>query len=372
VIHFFVDHDGAHGIRAYLEGRGAALRDTIVPAEYDSLLQARSVPVASAIFAGVDQLGPAGRVEAGAICRALAARPGIRALNDASRVLGRFDLLRVLHERQVNQFRAVRASEPVTGLRYPVFIREEHLHTGALTPPLPDPSAVETALLRLALHGRRRGDLLIVEFCDTRDEDGLYRKYSAMRVGDRLLPRHLHASAHWVSKSNSSTVDEGTVLEERRYFDTNPHERALWDVFRLANIEFGRVDYGFCRGALQVWEINTNPTLARNPGASSGKTNPHHRALVEPGRLIFHRQFVEALRALDTVEKSGDLPIVIESADRKRILEEHGARRRRRGRRRLTQKIIDLTAVQTTRRVWAPLVELTTHLLARQRANRRP
>lgn len=372
MIHFFVDRDGAHGIRAYLEGRGASLRDRIVAAEYDSLLQAGSVPVASAIFAGVDQLGPAGREGAGAICRALAARPGVRALNDASRVLGRFELLRILYEQGVNRFQAVRASEPFGDLRYPVFIREEHQHTGALTEPLPDASAVEAALARLALHGRRRRDLLIVEFCDTRDEDGLYRKYSAMRIGDRLLARHLHASAHWVSKSGSSTVDERSVLEEREYLDTNPHERALWDVFRLANIEFGRVDYGFCRGALQVWEINTNPTLTRNPTAGPGRTDPHHRALVEPGRLMFHRQFVEALRALDTVETSGELPIVIGAADRKRVLVEHGARRRVRGRRRLAQQLIDLTAVQTTRRVWAPLVELTTHLLARQRVNRRP
>ena len=144
----------------------------------------------------------------------------------------------------------------------------------------------------------------------------------------------------------------------------------MWDVFRLANIEFGRVDYGFCRGALQVWEINTNPTLGRNPRAGPARTDPQYRALVEPGRLVFHRQFAEALRALDTVPVSGELPIVIEPGGRQKILEEQDAHRRARDRRRLAQGFLDLTAVQSTRRVWAPVVKITTNLLGRLRLKR--
>jgi hypothetical protein len=104
-----------------------------------------------------------------------------------------------------------------------------------------------------------------VELCDARGPDGLYRKYSAFRVSGRILPRHVHVSAHWVSKSGSSLTNQATVREEAQNFETNPHEAWLRHIFELANVEYGRIDYGVANGELQVWEINTNPTLGRNP-----------------------------------------------------------------------------------------------------------
>src|SRR5262249_42856670 len=136
-----------------------------------------------------------------------------------------------------------------------------HRHNGSQTALLPDVRSLERALTELLLRGYRRTDLLIVEFCDVRSPDGLYRKYSAFRVGDRLLPRHLHVSDSWVCKARTCLVTEETVDEERRYFEDRPHDVGLWDVFRIANIEFGRIDYSIIDGVPQVWEINTNPAL---------------------------------------------------------------------------------------------------------------
>ena len=47
--------------------------------------------------------------------------------------------------------------------------------------------------------------------------------------------------------------------------ETNPHERELREIFRLARIDYGKIDYAVLGDRLQVWEINTNPTLAPTP-----------------------------------------------------------------------------------------------------------
>ncbi len=44
----------------------------------------------------------------------------------------------------------------------------------------------------------------------------------------------------------------------KRYFKINPHEPELREIFRLAKIQYGRVDYSILNGTIQVWEINTN------------------------------------------------------------------------------------------------------------------
>jgi hypothetical protein len=50
-------------------------------------------------------------------------------------------------------------------------------------------------------------DLLVVEFCDTSGPDGIYRKYSAFRVGSVILPRHLMFSRHWkIKKPDLATL----------------------------------------------------------------------------------------------------------------------------------------------------------------------
>ena len=44
---------------------------------------------------------------------------------------------------------------------------------------------------------------------------------------------------------------------------TNPHEAELRAIFKLARIDYGRIDYGIKDGQIQVWEINTNPMLLK-------------------------------------------------------------------------------------------------------------
>ena len=49
--------------------------------------------------------------------------------------------------------------------------------------------------------------------------------------------------------------------EERRFLETNPHGESVLRVFERARIEYGRIDYAIGERGLEVWEINTNPTV---------------------------------------------------------------------------------------------------------------
>ena len=149
---------------------------------------------------------------------------------------------------------------------------------------------MDRAVDELTSKGVPRGDLLAVEYCETADAEGVYRKYSAFRVGDRLLARHALFSRKWVVKLADETHDQW-VEEERQYLTAHPHAEELRKVYDLANIDYGRVDYSLLNGRIQVWEINTNPNIT---------SAPMH---IAPGRLptqwTFIKQLGEAFEAAD-------------------------------------------------------------------------
>ncbi len=204
MIHLAVPEAGAFSLRSYLADEGLALSARMRVVPYETFLVAPVLETGTWVFAAIDHLQPAGVELVAAACDALAARDGrCRVLNDPRRVLLRPALLNVMHHEGINRFRAftrAQLSEPGVGdgLRYPVFIREANRHTGNLGPLLRDDAELHTALVSLRLRGHRMEDLLIVEFCDTADEQGVYRKYSAFRVGDAILPRYLNFSTHWM------------------------------------------------------------------------------------------------------------------------------------------------------------------------------
>ena len=100
----------------------------------------------------------------------------------------------------------------------------------------------------------------MIEFCDAADEDAVIRKYGAFRVGDRILARQIHFSRRWVVRF-PDIREPATAREELDYVRSNPHREELAEIFALARIDYGRVDYSVVDGRIQVWEINTNPMI---------------------------------------------------------------------------------------------------------------
>jgi len=220
--------------------------------------------------------------------RGLVERDGpASALNDSMTSLRRLALLRMLHERGINRFAAYRAGETPGPQRFPVFLREEHGAQWQATPLLKSRAEYAAALAR----EDRRDGLLAVEYCDTADAAGIYRKYGTFIVGERIVPRHLFFSGQWMVKS-PDLIGPAQLAEELAYLESNPHAEALHEVCRLANIGYGRIDYALLDGRVQVWEINTTPTIV------------HPHAPEDAARHAIQQRFADlfspALDALDS------------------------------------------------------------------------
>ena len=295
MIHFLVARGQDTGISKYLSFWGLPLADRFRVIRYDTLTQQREFQPGTYVFAALDHVGPSALGSVRELHARLAAAPGFRFLNhsDPARTLRRYDLLTELHRRGHNSFRAGRATGDIRGLRYPVFVRSERAHFGALSPLLHTPRDVDAAIGRLLVQGYAVRDLLVVEFCDTADADGNYRKYAAFIVGDRVIARSLAYGREWMLKFHSTEFSRAFVEEERAYVLENPHERELAEIFRLAGVQYGRADYAVRDGRIQTWEINLNPTIGRGAEPSSG-TAP---AELEPIRRQTKEHFYDAFRA---------------------------------------------------------------------------
>ena len=241
------------------------MADRLAVLPYEEAVSARSLPNGTYVFSDLERLSGKGLGDAIELWDRLARR-GRRTtlLNDPSRVPRRYELLRRLHASGVNDFTGYRMSELSTAEpRFPVFIREAREHTKSLTALLYGWEEVRAAAGEL---GTRHGpdELLLVEWCDTSDADGVFRKYGAFVVGDTIVPRSLMCARQWVVQ-DYELFDEVYMQEARDYLAENPHADLLLNIARENHIDYGRFDYAFVDGRLQVWELNTNPCVITPP-----------------------------------------------------------------------------------------------------------
>jgi len=220
------------------------------------------------IFSDIDRLTRDQKVRASGLADRLLLA-GQTVLNHPSSFVGRADLLKRLHGAGCNNFKAWRLAElfQLPKIRYPVFLRTESGHGGSLSELLADPLALAKALLRqLAriLLGRvAASDILIVEFEDVSDpKTGISEKYSYLKIGRMLVPRHVLFSKAWMIKYSDIYSDVEFKLENS-FIENCPFQSEIERVFKIAGIEYGRIDFSVrgLDGAVQVWEINTNPSI---------------------------------------------------------------------------------------------------------------
>ncbi|MDX2207126.1 MAG: hypothetical protein SFU57_05745 [Gemmatimonadales bacterium] len=312
MIHFVVEPHRNFGFRYFIADRGGDRDDRFHLLDPELLQRDCRFAPGSYVFT-LDDLLPA-EVEAyEAVWNQLGQHaPGVRLLNHPRNTMGRHALLQTLYNSGRSRVRAVRTTEPLESLRYPVFVREEVRHTGSLTPLIDSPDEVRRTLRNLALRGFRREELLVVEFCDTSDSEGVIRKYSAYIVGDRVIPRALEFGTNWTVKHDPHSYTPERIIEEREFVESNPHEAQLRDIFSLAKVQYGRIDYAMIDGALQVWEINLNPTIGRNrPETEESAEVLRIRGLRRPTGDIFYSRFLAAWDALDAPTAIGE-PVCIE------------------------------------------------------------
>lgn len=272
----------------FLDEWEPGLRDRIQLRSYEEALADRRDTPGTYVFADIERLSPDRLRDADRLWVRLARLgEGVRLLNRPLETWRRRELLRSMHAAGVNSFRARRFPSPrvhrmlggrigaalarvgdVRGarrlvsplLRFPVFIRSASEHDGNLSSLLWGWRELREAADEVVRDGRDPADLLIVEFCDTRDADGVFRKYGAFVIGERIVPRGVMFSRHWMVKDHDLRGPE-FLREQRAYNEGNPHADWLADLARRARLGYGRIDYALKDGAPQVWEINTNPTV---------------------------------------------------------------------------------------------------------------
>lgn len=258
---------------------------------YQSLLVRRQAPAASYVFSDFERVPPTDMEGVLALWDTLRASGSAHLVNDPRRVQLRFQLLRGLFEKGVNDFNVYRADEDLSLVRFPVFVRCEHDHGGPRTALLTSRKALDDALNRLRANRAWRSQLLVTECSADAGDDGLFRKYGALLVNGRVVPWHVIASRTWLVKGASRVLNDRIREEQCRYIAENPHADRVREAFASADIEYGRIDYGVVDGRLRVFEINTNPAIG---GAGRHRRKPDRRQQTDTAVS----QLIEAFTAL--------------------------------------------------------------------------
>ena len=290
---------------AWLPQWGGELVGRIGVLHYEMLPEYRALPAATYIFSDLELLTRQQKRLVACIWERLAAEgPRVRLLNHPLRALGRYEMLAALRERGMLAYEVHRASELPSDLKFPVFVRVANDHRGARTPVLRERTHVEHAIIGLVMRGYDPRDVLVVGHCDVSGGTGVYHKYSAFRVGERVFAKHLLFGPKWGVKRNDRFLDEKYLALERQYVAGNPHEQRVREIFELARIDYGRMDYSLLDGRVQCWEINTNPVVMRPTNEYNGELMPMAQKTAGMLRAAF-----DAIDVPTPIEQGAQIPL---------------------------------------------------------------
>lgn len=295
MIYYLITAGHAYTVDAFLEDWAPRLRSRMTLLFYEQLEHISGLDSGTYIFADLERLNLSESAIAGKLWYRLS-EAGCRLLNHPSHSARRFQLLRTLRASGHNAFQVHRASELDGGVRFPVYLRAERSHAviGGL---LHTAAELKTAIAETEERGVPVDEILVTEFFDTSDHEGLFRKYSANVVGTEVIPHHLLLSREWVVRDETSLLNDAKLHEEEEYLRRNPHRHWIQGVFQAANITYGRIDYTLLNGRPQVWEINTNPVLIY---PRDGYRESEFSLRRIPTREEFARKLASAIESLDT------------------------------------------------------------------------
>jgi glutathione synthase/RimK-type ligase-like ATP-grasp enzyme len=191
-------------------------------------------------------------------------------------------------------------------LSFPLLLRAPGFHTGRHFQYVANRDALAKTVA--ALPG---ADLLVIEYLDTRGQDGTFRKYRAMCIGGVLYPWHLAISADWKVHYFTAAMAASAAYreEERCFLDDMPavlgHRAmsALGAISAVLDLDYGGVDFALTRdGSVLVFEANA--TMAISPPGPETIWNYRRRAVADA---------LDAARAL-LMRRANSLVLAIEAA----------------------------------------------------------
>lgn len=261
-------------------------------ATYTEMFSYEYLPRATYVFTDMDRLSPK-ELEHAARSYRMLKENGLPTLNDPSRFLGRYGLLRRLHHEGINRFNAYRVDSLEVPQRWPVFIRAEGDHERPLSGLIKDKAELEARIVSLVDEGAPISTLLIIEYAAEEVRPGLFRKLSVFRVGERMVTFTCVHDDRWLVKYGKPGIAPIELYEdEYDMVANNPFGEEMRRVFDLVGLEYGRVDFGLVDGKPQIYEVNSNPHLKLDP-KSNGV------ALRDKSNALFKRNFLAAIEALD-------------------------------------------------------------------------
>jgi hypothetical protein len=148
------------------------------------------------------------------------------------------------------------------------------------------------AQLQTFLGGHEPRSYYLIPFVDYRSEDGFFRKYRFVCVGDEILPYHLAIDNQWkVHHVTTSMATHTWMQDEERAFLEDPwrvfgvaQQAALQRIRDAIGLDFFGIDCGLDRdGAVVVFEVNASMLVhGRN------QQFPYKTEAVERIKQAFH------------------------------------------------------------------------------------
>jgi hypothetical protein len=209
-------------------------------------------------------------------------------LNNPEKVVRRYDLLKLLYREGINLFDAYRLPLDERSLHYPVFYRNELDHNGPRSELLYSGEEVKLAISETMPGAYPDFQPLLVEYIDISDDDNRYHKYGCFYLNGRIIPRHLFFSTDWIVKTITNDKEDD-LAREIDYVKSSLFSDDLIKIFNMANVQYGRIDFAKSEAGIQIFEINTNPTIIKKTDLISNRKKPTE---------IFLKNFTTSLQNL--------------------------------------------------------------------------
>jgi hypothetical protein len=229
---------------------------------WETIAATRELPRGGYVLTDFDRLSPSEQDFAACIHeRLVAAKQPV--LNDPRRFRPRDAMLRHLYRHGINKFSCWRPADGAVPDRYPVFLRTIAAHRGVIGDLLYGPEAAAEGLAAALEAGYALRDLIFVEYAaEALPDSGTFQKHAAFRIGSAVFRANTVHEAAWVVKTGTLGVARPEdYARERAEMDDWPLEGWARQVFDVAEIDFGRIDFALVGGEPQVYEINTNPDI---------------------------------------------------------------------------------------------------------------
>ena len=188
-----------------MDGWAPELREYLTFVFFEDIYRLKQIPSGCYIFTDHERLDDQSRKLIHGFRQRLADQGlSVQILNDPLEFLDRYAFLKALKEAGVNRFDVFPCQrERADDFTYPIFFRELAGHGATEIELYDDAQSFRAEYDRLEqAQGRAsvEANYLVIEYQDTSSDDGVFRKYSYMKVGPRLIPRHIVFSQNWVVK----------------------------------------------------------------------------------------------------------------------------------------------------------------------------